>query len=177
MSVSQISGQWDLAHFFFCWLPKSTFANDDGFVKSLRIRFSVIPAEAGIQFFQIVTNLLDSSFQVNFFRRLRFFMAPTKSLAGFLISPLVRKIPKAGFLNVFHLWWSRKNSSLRWKPEPRVFISIWKYWIPAPALDPDPGQARRKGVFSDFLRNHHLWIAGGISASIYNPMIYFVFLP
>jgi hypothetical protein len=36
--------------------------NIDEIVKSLKIRFSVIPAKAGIQFFQIVINSLDSGF-------------------------------------------------------------------------------------------------------------------
>jgi len=34
----------------------------DDILKSLKFRFPVIPAEAGIQFFQILTPLLDSSF-------------------------------------------------------------------------------------------------------------------
>jgi len=34
----------------------------DGLVKSLEIRLSVIPAKAGIQYFQIVINSLDSGF-------------------------------------------------------------------------------------------------------------------
>jgi hypothetical protein len=34
----------------------------DGLVKSPKRRFSVIPAKAGIQFFQIVINYLDSGF-------------------------------------------------------------------------------------------------------------------
>jgi hypothetical protein len=36
--------------------------NIDEFVRSLKIWFSVIPAKAGIQFFQIVKNSLDSGF-------------------------------------------------------------------------------------------------------------------
>ena len=35
----------------------------DEIVKSLKFRFSVIPAKAGIQFFQIVINSLDSGFR------------------------------------------------------------------------------------------------------------------
>jgi hypothetical protein len=36
--------------------------NIDGFVKSLKIPFPVIPAKAGIQSFQMVINSLDSGF-------------------------------------------------------------------------------------------------------------------
>ena len=36
--------------------------NNDDFVKSLKMRFFVIPAKAGIQSFQIVINSLDSGF-------------------------------------------------------------------------------------------------------------------
>jgi len=34
----------------------------DGFVKSQKTPFTVIPAKAGIQFFQLVTEFLDSGF-------------------------------------------------------------------------------------------------------------------
>jgi len=37
-------------------------ANSDGFVKSRKTPFFVIPAQAGIQFFQLVTEFLDSGF-------------------------------------------------------------------------------------------------------------------
>jgi hypothetical protein len=35
---------------------------NDGFVKSLKLPIFVIPAKAGIQFFQVVTTSLDSGF-------------------------------------------------------------------------------------------------------------------
>ncbi|MBM4333803.1 MAG: hypothetical protein FJ117_21735 [Deltaproteobacteria bacterium] len=38
---------------------------DDDLVKSLKMPFSVIPAEAGIQFFQIVISSLDSGFHLS----------------------------------------------------------------------------------------------------------------
>ena len=44
------------------FLLQFTFFNFDDLVKSLKIPFPVIPAKAGIQFFQIVINSLDSGF-------------------------------------------------------------------------------------------------------------------
>jgi hypothetical protein len=48
--------------------------NFDGFVKSMKSLFPVIPAEAGIQFFQVVTTSLDSGFyrSDDFLRDLQF---------------------------------------------------------------------------------------------------------
>ena len=39
-----------------------SIVNSDGFVKSQEFAFSVIPAKAGIQSFQLVTECLDSGF-------------------------------------------------------------------------------------------------------------------
>jgi len=46
-------------------LTKIKLPGIDGLVKSLKISFSVIPAKAGIQSFQIVINSLDSGFHLS----------------------------------------------------------------------------------------------------------------
>ena len=50
----------------FSFFPLTLFLaelNIDGLVKSLKRRFSVIPAKAGIQSFQLVISFLDSRFR------------------------------------------------------------------------------------------------------------------
>ena len=49
-------------YLFSMILTESEYLNFDGFVKSPKIPFSVIPAKAGIQFFQAVADHLDSGF-------------------------------------------------------------------------------------------------------------------
>jgi len=51
-------------HLALTWRESAAISrtNLDGVVKSLKMRFSVIPAKAGIQFFQILLNSLDSGF-------------------------------------------------------------------------------------------------------------------